>query len=96
MMVYLVGDHKYGFSYQEAKEEYLRHIKMTDTQFMHNLPSAIHLACFICWIKELHIDNILGDKGIVHELAHLLQHGDGGVINLPEIRKSFKEQLKLS
>ncbi len=96
MMRYIVEDSHYGFSYRELKEEYNRHIKMTDEQFLHNLPSAIHLACFISWVKELPNDATIGDKGIVHELAHLLHHGAGNVINLKEIRKSFKETLKLA
>lgn len=97
MMTYVLEGKHYGFSYLELKEEYYKHIKMSDKDFMLNLPSALHLACFICFVKEIPTYNCLSDTGIIHELVHLLQHGESDeVIVLKDIRKLFKEQLKLS
>lgn len=97
MLEYKVDNHTYGFSYKELKEEYFKHIEMSDKKFMENLPSALHLACFICFIKEVPTYICLSDKGIIHELTHLLQHGQtDAVINLKDIRKLFKKQLKLA
>lgn len=95
MIHYLIGKHKYSFSYQEVREQYILHNKMSDEEFLKNLPSALHLAIYICFIKETPSYICLADDGIVHEIAHLIQHGDGGVIDLKKIRKLFKKSLKL-
>lgn len=95
MIQYLVGEDKYHFSYQELREQYILHTEMSDEEFLKNLPSALHLAIYICFIKETPSYICLSDKGIVHEIAHLIQFGDGEVIDLKEIRKLFKKALKL-
>lgn len=94
-MEYLVEGIKYNISYQELKEEYLKHVFFTDEEFMENLPSANHLANIICWFKEIPTSNCLSDKGIIHELAHLLHIKEEPAVDLKEIRKLFEEQLKL-
>jgi len=43
-MQYKVGKEFFGFSYQEVKDSYERHLSMSDKKFIKNLPSAIHLA----------------------------------------------------
>lgn len=96
MITYLVGDKKYVFSYSELKEEYLKHLDMTDEEFLKNLPSALHIASFICFVKEIPTYICLADDGIIHELIHLLQHGADELIVLKDIRKLFEKQLKLN
>ena len=68
---------------------------MSDQEFMDNLPKAIHLACIICYFKEIPAKYCLSDIGIVHELAHLLHIPDKNVEPLSEIRKLFESDLKL-
>ena len=85
----------YEFSYQTMKKLYDEHVSMTDEEFMKNLPSALHLASFICWFKEIPSYDCLSDKGIIHELIHLLHIPNEPLIILKEIRELFKEQLKL-
>ncbi len=96
MITYIIDKDKYILHYQELKEKYTNHIEMTDEEFMKNLPSALHLACIICFLKETPSYVCLSDKGVIHELAHLLQHGEDDLIVLKDIRKVFKRQLKLS
>ena len=96
MIEYNVGDTKYLLHYQELKDHYIKHLEMSDEEFMKNIPSALHLACIICFLKEIPTYACLSDKGIIHELTHLLQFGETELINLKEIRKVFKKQLKLS
>lgn len=96
MMQYLIEGDKYILHYQELKEQYILHIAMSDEEFMKNLPSALHLACVICFLKEIPTYICLSDKGVIHELTHLLQHGTDELIILKDIRKVFKQQLKLS
>lgn len=96
-MRYEVEGTFYELSYKELKEEYLRHIEMSNEEFMKNLPSANHLANIICWFKEIPTSVCLSDKGIIHELAHLIHLGlDEPTVVLEDIRELFKQQLKLS
>lgn len=95
MIEYLIQDKKYSLSYKELKEEYLKHVFYTDSEFIENLPSAMHLACIICWLKEVSTDNCLNDRGIIHELAHLLHIRKEPNIDIKEIRELFKTQLEL-
>lgn len=95
-MEYLDDGKKYRLSYQELREEYIRHLEMTDEEFMQNLPSALHLACIICFLKETPTYLTLNDTGIVHQLVHLLHFGDTPLDPLNEIRALFKLQLNLA
>lgn len=98
-ITYLADEHsanpkKYILSYSELREQYRRFVDMTDEEFLRNLPSAIHFACFMGWFKELGAEATLSDKGIVHELAHLLDLEEYRP-NLHGIREQFKTLLKL-
>jgi hypothetical protein len=95
-MEYIVEGHKYNFSYQELKEAYIRLCELSDEEFMKNISGALHLACVICFWKEIPSYLCLSDKGIIHELVHLLHIPDEPLVDIKEIRKLFKEQLKLS
>lgn len=99
----------YGISYSELKDHYLRFIRMNDKEFMAALPEVIHFACITCWLKEVGDEASIGEQGIVHELAHLLHHGEGygkrkrmltgrlsRQTNMAWIRKRFTEILKLA
>jgi len=96
MITSLVGDKKYGLSYSELREGYNRFIEMSDTEFLSKAAEAAHLACIICWFKEIGPDYTIGDNGIVHELIHLLAIPDEPLVNLKDIRKQFKETLYLA
>lgn len=96
MIEYNIGKNRYILHYSELRDKYITHLEMSDEEFMKNLPSALHLACIICFLKETPTYICLADDGIVHELTHLLQHGDGDTIELKKIRKLFKKQLKLA
>lgn len=94
---YCVGTAIYSLSYTEMKEQYHKFVKMSDDEFVENLPAALHFACFVCWFKEIPTYVCLIDDGIIHELAHLLHKDVGyGKYELKKIRKLFKEQLKLA
>lgn len=66
--------------------------------FISNLSHAAHLACIICWFKETSNDVSIGDKGIIHELLHLIC-GTYSIEDcdrqLEVIREQFKEVLML-
>jgi hypothetical protein len=69
---------------------------MSDEEFMMNIPSALHLACVICFLKEIPGYVCLSDVGIIHELTHLLHIPDSPTSDLKGIRELFRVQLMLS
>ena len=98
-MEYSLEGRKYEISYQQLREGYIKHCQMTDEEFMKSLPSAIHLACVICFFKEIPTYICLSDIGIVHELAHLIHIPDYTSYpneSIRDLRKLFEEQLKLA
>ena len=92
---YLSEGTKFSLSYQALREHYLNFCDMSDSDFLNNLPDALHLACVICFLKETPTYVCLTDKGIIHELVHLLKE-DGTTTSLQEIRDLFKLTLCLS
>lgn len=76
MLMYLPDDPqpsgKYGFSYQQLRDDYLRYVMMSDDEFLGNLLDILHFAVFVCYVKEMSGQWILADTGIIHELVHLL------------------------
>lgn len=92
---YLSEETKFSLSYQELREYYLKFCNMSDTEFLENIPEALHLACIICFLKEIPTYVCLTDKGIIHELTHLLKE-NSTTTSLKEIRYLFKLTLCLS
>lgn len=96
MIEYLVDGHKYLLSYRELRESYLNICDMSNEDFIKNLPTALHLACIICYVKEVPTYLCLNDRGIIHELVHLLHIPDTNTSTVDEIRQLFKQQLLLA
>lgn len=92
---YLSEGVKFSLSYQDLREHYLNFCDMSDSDFLKNLPDALHLACVICFLKETPTYVCLTDRGIIHELVHLLKE-NGTTTSLQEIRDLFKLTLCLS
>ena len=95
-MEYLVDGVTFSYSYQELKDKYNDFCLKSDADFISELKEALHLACFICFVKEVPTYVCLSDKGIIHELIHLLHIPDGNTSTLTEIRELFKISLLLS
>lgn len=95
MIEYLSDNKKFSLSYQELKEHYNRFCEMSDVEFLENINDAIHLACIICFLKEVPTYVCLSDTGIVHELVHLLKE-NGTTTSIEEIRDLFKTTLFLA
>lgn len=92
-MEYIVDGSKYYLSYQQLKELYCEFCEKTNEEFVSSLPQAIHLACIICYLKEIPAYVCLSDKGIVHELAHMMHIPES--TDIMSVRKLFKSQLEL-
>ncbi|MFA6058951.1 MAG: hypothetical protein WC756_12185 [Taibaiella sp.] len=95
-MRYILSNGQYDFKYREVKDEYIRFCEMSDRQFLMNLPAALHLACFICWVKDEPTREILSDEGLIHELAHLFHIPHEAELDLTAIRELFKKTLELA
>lgn len=95
-MIYLVDEQKFSISYQELREEYYRFSQMPDEEFLKNLAAAAHLACVICFFKEVPTYVCLCDKGVIHELIHLMHIPEGNTTSLKDIRAQFDLWLKLA
>lgn len=93
-MEYLINQKKYSFSYKEVKQKYEEFCSLSDEEFMERIGEALHLACFISYLKELDNEQTIGDEGVVHQLTHLLTLFDP-IICLKGIREQFKTLLEL-
>lgn len=87
---YTVGGTTYSFNYQELKAEYDNVVNLTDESFMKYLPQIAHLACVVAYFKGLGSSATISDKGIIHELIHLMTDPDEPTNDLAEIRNKFE------
>lgn len=95
-MEYVVENKRFILNYQELRESYMNFCAMPDGEFEEKLPQAIHLACVICFLKEIPTYLCLSDNGIIHELAHALTETTLVADSFGDMRKLFENQLKLS
>lgn len=97
-MEYLVESGKFSFSYSELKEEYLEYKRMSDKDFISDIPKLLHFTCFVLFLKEIPAHAILCDDGIIHQLIHLINDDtkDGALLELQSIRETFNEICKLA
>lgn len=91
---YLSDGETFSLSYKELRNCYDEFCDMEDEEFLNKLPDALHLACMICFLKEVPTYICLTDKGVIHELIHLLKNQN--VRKLKEIRDLFKMTLRLA
>lgn len=92
---YLVDGMEYSFNYQELKSRYEDISQYSDEEFMQNLPQIAHLACVVSTLKGLGTQATIGDKGIIHELIHLMTDPEEPTNDLQEIRESFNKLIQL-
>ena len=94
-MEYIVDGRKFSLSYTQLRTLYLDALSMTDEAFISDLPNLLHLACAIAYLKEIPASQCISDRGIIHQLVHLLAISDP-VIDLSEIRRQFTIDLCLA
>lgn len=91
-MEYLVDGTSFHYSYTDLRENYMRFKTMTDEEFIKNAKYVLHFAIFACYIKEIPTYLCCSDKGIIHELTHLILEIQAQHIH--EIRDLFNNQLQ--
>ena len=101
-MEYLVPDEKYGsgfgtygLDYQSLREDFERYKKMSDLEFLTNMPKVLHYTSFVCFFKNLPTSMIHIDTGIMHELIHLLNGEPESLRMIKRIRRDFNKHLAL-
>lgn len=92
---YTVDGTTYSLNYQELKAKYESVVNYSDEQFMENLPDIAHLACIISYFKGLGVQATISDKGIIHELIHLMTAPEEPTNDLQEIREKFNKLIQL-
>lgn len=97
MIEYFSDGRKFTLSYKELRGHYLELCGLSDEDFLKKIPQALHLACVICFLKEIPVEFCLTDRGIIHELVHLISlDPETYPMDLKEIRKLFEETLRLA
>lgn len=96
-MDYLVEGSKYSLSYSALREDYLRYKAMPDADFAASAIKILHFSCIVCYLKEMPAQAVLIDKGIIHELVHLLDADTkpDALRELPGIREKFNKICEL-
>jgi len=88
---YEIGNKTYNYDPNTLRFHYHSFTIMSDEEFMENIFSVLHFACFVSFVKKLsHIDT-LSDQGIIHELVHLGNNGTKKFTNLSIVREKFEE-----
>ena len=92
---YLVEGDKYSLSYSDLKEKYLELSNLDLGSFLKRLPEVLHLTCIISYLKEVPSSSTLSDKGLIHELVHLLHIPDEPLVDAEKIRQQFIKEMEL-
>ena len=94
-MEYLVEGEKFDLSYRELREKYILFSNFSLAEFLERLPEVLHLTCIISYLKEVPSYNTLSDKGLIHQLIHLLHISEEPLIDAEKIKQQFIEEMKL-
>lgn len=96
-MEYEIEGSRYAFSYAALKEDYWRFRGLGDVEFIEELHAVLHFCCVVGFLKELPASCVLSDKGVIHQLVHLLEPSTKEIAfhELPEIRERFNQVFEL-
>lgn len=86
---YKIENREYVYDASMLRFHYASFTIMDDKEFLENLPSALHFACFMSFILKLDQITTLSDKGIVHELVHLSNTGTKQFSDIKKVREKF-------
>ncbi len=95
-MEYLVDGTKFELRYSELKKDYQRFCAMLDEEFLQpqTLLEVLHFCCVCGYLKELSNEELISDKGVIHELTHLLTRTSRRSVR--DIRSQFEQVMKLA
>lgn len=93
---YTTGGKSYNFDYQEMKKLYNQVCLFPEEIFIERLKDILHLACTICYFKGLSLEETLGDEGVIHQIAHLMDIPEEPIISVTRVRELFEYHCKLA
>lgn len=98
MIDYVIDGVKYSFDYQELVRTFRHFDTLSDAEFLADLKNVLHFAVFVAWLKGLPANDVLSDRGVIHELLHLWVIDDPEERSRPlsEVRQLFRTELVLS
>lgn len=66
---------------------------LSDEQFMLRLPEILHTCCFLAFVAiksgRYDLAGVLGDRGIIHEISHLIHLGQTPETTVSDVKKMF-------
>lgn len=88
---YKVEGSTYSMDYQELRNHFETFKNYNDTLFIAEAIKIWHFASFVCYFKNVPTEAILCDKGILHQLAHLIDEDtkEDAVREISDIRERF-------
>lgn len=88
---YKVEGSTYSMDYQQLKNHFEKFQSFNDSDFIENAIKIFHFASFVCYFKNIPTQTILCDKGILHQLVHLIDEDtkEYAVREISEIRERF-------
>lgn len=95
---YKVEGSTYSMDYQQLKNHFIQFKEMSDVDFVAQAIKIFHFASFVCYFKNIPTQTILCDKGILHQLAHLIDEDtkEDAIREISEIRERFNSICALA
>jgi len=88
---YKIENREYVYDPTMLRLHYDTFTIMNDEEFLENLPSALHFACFMSFVLKLDHVKTLSDVGIIHELVHLSNKSTKRFSDVKEVRQKFED-----
>lgn len=85
-------------SLQEIEAPIQRYSELGHESFVERIAEITHWACFMSWIavnaKRTNPDSVLGDKGVLHELIHLMSNSSENTESNVSYLRTLLSQLE--
>lgn len=86
---YVIEGQRFSYWPDELEAAHRHLCALPDAEFLQALPEALHLACMLCFVLDTPIHECLSDRGVIHQLAHLIHIGGEPAVELRLVREKF-------
>lgn len=86
---YVIEGHRFSYWPEKLEEAHRNLCELSDAEFLQALPEVLHLACMLCFVLDTPTHECLSDRGVIHQLAHLIHIGDEPAVELRLVREKF-------
>ncbi len=87
---YEVEGREFSVNISDLCLEYKEICSMSNIDFMNKLPKVAHFCCIVFYIERGKDREFVSDKGLLHEIIHLMHIPEEPMINLMEVREKFQ------